>query len=155
MANSAVQCLSFSGIVYTEITHIFSSYLFQIPVSIHAPKHGHIRGASTFLGKKGEGSRSCLLWQRWLQKRYQRESSFPYPEGMHFCFHLLLEHSSSDACHCPDPGHREGREMLLDHFRGMPVASNYDQLEKAFHFEEHMESIRKGEPSAMLVGMKI
>lgn len=35
--------------------------------------------------------------------------------------------------------------MLPDHFRGMLVASNYDQPEKAFHFEEHMESLRKGE----------
>lgn len=35
--------------------------------------------------------------------------------------------------------------MLLDHFRGMPLSSNCRLLEMAFHFEERMESIRKGE----------
>lgn len=88
---------------------------------------------------------------------YRRETRgkvvSPYPEGMHFYLRLLLEHSSSDAFHCPDLGHRESRETLLDPFRGMPVASICDQPENIFHFEEHMESTCTG--IAIQVGTKI
>ena len=148
MDSSAVLCLSFSKMLYINQAHGFASDLLQIPMSIHALKDGRIRGAAVFLGEEERGGQEAVCCGKdGLQegKPHQREGISPYPAGMHFCFHLPAGHRSSGAFHCPDPGHREVREMLPVQFRGMPLASNYRLLEKPFDFEKHMESMRKRE----------
>lgn len=130
-------------------------FCFQLAPNTHehpCPEGWPHKGSSCLLGRGGEGrSRSCLLWQGWLAegKPHQREGISPYPAGMHFHFHLLPGHSSSGAFHHLNPGHHEVREMLPDHFRGMPPASNYCLLEVTFYFEECMKSIRKGRARAL------
>lgn len=74
-----------------------------------------------------------------------RREAAPYPVGIDFHFNLPLGRSSSGAFQCPDPVHHEVGDMLRDHVREMPLAGNYCLLKTAFHFEEHRESVRKGE----------
>lgn len=114
-------------------------------MSIHTPKHGHIRGASAFLGEKeGGGVKELSAVARMAFRRETRGKVVsPTLRGctsISVFFWNIAPLMLSVALI-----HGEGREMLLDHLRGMPVASNYHLLEKAFHFGEHMESIRKGE----------
>lgn len=147
--------------VYWNYTHGFSSACCKIPMSIHAPKHGHKRGASTFLGEKREDQEAVCCGKDGLQKRNQSRSSFPYPEGKHLgsisfwnIAAVMLSWSS-----CPDPGYREGRETLLDHFRGMPLNSVTMTNQKR-HFTLKSTWRALGRESmctaiAMLVGTKI
>lgn len=147
MGSSAVLCLSF----YKILSKSRAWFCFRLAPNTHeqsCPEGWPHKGSSCLLGRGGEGrSRSCLLWQGRLAegKPHQREGISPYPAGMHLHFHLPQGHISFGAFHRPDPGHREVREMLLDHFGGMLLASNYYLLETAFDFEEHMETIRRGE----------
>lgn len=106
-------------------------FCFQLAPNTHkhpCPKGWPHKRSSCRPGRGEEGrSRSCLLCQGQLAegKPHQREGISLYPVGMHSHFHLLPGHRSSSVFHHPNPGHHEVREMLLPHFAGIPLPSNY------------------------------
>lgn len=109
-------------------------------MSMHAPKHGHIRGASASLGEKVGGGGWVKELSAVARMAFRRETRgkvvSPTLRG---CASISISFWNIAALMLSVALiHGEGRETLLDHLRGMPVASNYHLLEKAFHFGEHM-----------------
>jgi len=111
-------------------------------MSIPALKGGHVEGAAVVLGEEERGGREAACSRK--GSCAGGKVFLPAVGGCTSVSISLRDTAAPVLSITPIQAIARSGEALLDHFRGMPLASNHHPLEMAFHFEEHVESSRKG-----------